>query len=214
MHHSQKGKALVWGLSTRKTWTPRLIQNSKTRVELVPQAAPVGRLEVEGVDVLVFLGRIFGVLDGAVGADDEPFGMLGDPGMVGRALEGDVERDLHAMAWAAATRWSKSAKVPSSGMDGCVAAFAASRWPRGCRDRLASAVTVLLRPFAEGGADGVDGRQVEHVEAHGGDLGQERFDVGEGAVPAGIGRGGAGKELVPGGVAGALAVDPERQLCW
>ena len=30
MHHSQKGSALVCGLSTRKTLTPRLIQNSKT----------------------------------------------------------------------------------------------------------------------------------------------------------------------------------------
>ena len=58
--------------------------------EGVPEAAPVGGLEVERVDVLVFLRGVFGVLDGAVGAVKEPGGVLGDPGVVGGALEGDV----------------------------------------------------------------------------------------------------------------------------
>ena len=40
-----------------------------------------------------------------------------------------------------------------------------------------SAVTELFGPFAVGGADGMDGRHVEDVEAHGGDLGKLRFDV-------------------------------------
>ncbi len=40
--------------------------------ELFPEAAPVGGLEVERVDVLVLLGRVFGVLDGAVGTMEEP----------------------------------------------------------------------------------------------------------------------------------------------
>ena len=84
--------------------------------EGLPEAAPVGGFEVEGVDVLIFLRRVFGVLDGAVGADDEPVGMLGDPGMVGRALEGDVEREFHAVsrAWRRRVRRSR-AKVPSWG---------------------------------------------------------------------------------------------------
>ena len=37
--------------------------------EFVPEAAPVGGFEVEGVDVLIFFWRVLGVLDGAVGAD-------------------------------------------------------------------------------------------------------------------------------------------------
>ena len=41
-------------------------------VEGVPEAAPVGGLEVEGIDVLIFFGGIFGVLDGAVGTVGEP----------------------------------------------------------------------------------------------------------------------------------------------
>ncbi len=55
----------------------------------------------------------------------------------------------------------------------------------------------------------MDRRQIEHVEAHGGDAGQERFDVGEGSVTSGVGRGGSGEEFVAGGVAGSFAVDPE-----
>ena len=54
-------------------------------------------------------------------------------------------------------------------------------------------MTVLLGPLRKARADGVDGRQVEDVEAHGGDVGSRSFDVGEGAVAGGVGRGGAGK---------------------
>src|SRR3546814_14342855 len=43
---------------------------------------------------LVLLRRILGELDGAVGAPVEPLRVLLDPGMVGRALDGDVEGDL------------------------------------------------------------------------------------------------------------------------
>ena len=67
--------------------------------------------------------------------------------------------------------------------------------------------------FAVGGADGVDGRHVEDVEAHGGDLGDAGGYVAEGAVSGwAVGTGGAGEEFVPAGEAGALAVDPEREL--
>ncbi len=72
----------------------------------------------------------------------------------------------------------------------------------------------VVAAFAEGVADGVDGRHVEDVEAHGGDGGQEGLDVGEGALAGGIWRCGTGEELVPGGVAGTLAVDPEGKLLW
>src|SRR3981081_4527336 len=57
----------------------------------------------------------------------------------------------------------------------------------------------VVAAFAKGVADGVYRRQVEYVEAHGGDAGQECFDVGEGSVTGGVGRGGSGEELVPGG---------------
>ena len=51
--------------------------------QLFPEPAPVCRLEVERIDVLILLGRIFGVLDRAVGAEDKPLRMLLDPGVIG-----------------------------------------------------------------------------------------------------------------------------------
>ena len=66
------------------------------RAQLVPQGLPVLGLEVERVDVLVFLRRVLGVLDGAVGALAEPGRVLADERVVGRDLERDVERDADA----------------------------------------------------------------------------------------------------------------------
>src|SRR5713226_8688079 len=64
--------------------------------QLAPQGAPVSRLEIERIDVLVLLRRIFGVLHAAVGPVLEPSRMLRHVGMVRRALECQVHRDLYA----------------------------------------------------------------------------------------------------------------------
>ena len=65
--------------------------------------------------------------------------------------------------------------------------------------------------FAVGVANGVDRRHIENVEAHGGNFGDADGYVAQGAVLAGCASG-AGEEFVPGGEAGALAVDPEREF--
>ncbi len=51
--------------------------------QFFPELFPSGGLEFERVDVLVFFGRIFGVLDGVVGPHPKPFGMFLDVGVVG-----------------------------------------------------------------------------------------------------------------------------------
>ena len=51
-------------------------------------------VEVQRVDVLVLLRRVLRVGDGAVGLGREPLGVAGHPGVVGRALQGQVEGDL------------------------------------------------------------------------------------------------------------------------
>src|SRR6185369_12080846 len=65
--------------------------------KLLPERLPRFGLEVEWVDVLVLLGRVLGVVDRAVGAVAEPLGVLLHPGMVRRALEGEVEGDLETV---------------------------------------------------------------------------------------------------------------------
>ena len=58
----------------------------------------------------------------------------------------------------------------------------------------------------------MDGREIEHVEAHVADIGQPADDVVEGAVTAGIVGGGARKQFVPGAEAGGAALDQHGQL--
>ena len=70
-------------------------------------------------------------------------------------------------------------------VDGFVAAF-------GRADGPGTAIVVgiggggVIGALAKGAAYGVDGRHVEDVEAHGGDFGEKKFDVGEGAVTRGV----------------------------
>src|ERR1700730_14291494 len=72
MTHSQNGGGLVCGLSTRKMRTPCSIQWKKTERSAAQSDARGGPTQ----------------------APLEPLGMLLHVGMVGRALEGDVERHL------------------------------------------------------------------------------------------------------------------------
>ena len=133
-----------------------------------------------------FLGGILGVLDGAVGAVQEPVGMLGDPGVVWRALEGDVEGQLHAVGVGGGDEAVEVGEGAEAGMDGLVAAFGRADGP-GTALVVGAGGGAVVGALAEGAADGMDGRQVEDVEAHGGDLRQQELDIGEGAV-AGSGR--------------------------
>ena len=63
----------------------------------LPEPAPVLAVPVDVVDVLVLLGRVLGVLQRAVGAAVEPLGVLGQPRVVGAALDGEVQRDVDAV---------------------------------------------------------------------------------------------------------------------
>src|SRR5688572_3937874 len=102
-------------------------------LQLRPQALPIAGLEVERIDVLVFLGRILRVLDAAVGPVTEPFGMLGHVRVVRRALKRDVERDGYAVR---ARRLDQPAEVLGRSelrVDRLVAAFPRADRPRAAR---------------------------------------------------------------------------------
>ena len=160
--------ALVCGLSTRKTRTPCSIQNC--RHPSAPPTIPATRGSRNRADnVLIFLGRIFRVLDGAVGPLPEPFGMFSRVGVIGRALERDVQSDLEPMLLGLGDSRSKSSSVPSS--DGWpYGRLPSIRSPRGCLRR--PGCTRIILAFPAGVPDRVDGRQVQNIEAH-------RCDIGE-----------------------------------
>src|SRR5260370_513412 len=165
-------------------------------LELLPELAPRLALEVEGIDVLVLLGRVLGVLDGAVGTLAEPFGMLVHVGMVGRALEGDVHGDLEAVVARLGEQLAEVGGGPQLGQDRLVSPRRAADRP-GAADVAGLGHRAVVLALAVGEADGVDGRQVEDVEAHLGDVRQACDDVAEGAVAAGLRRARAREHLVP-----------------
>ena len=64
--------------------------------DFLPEAFPLSTLKVDGQDVLVFFGRVLGVLHSAIWPPDEPLGMLLHPGVIGGTLQGKVKGDLNA----------------------------------------------------------------------------------------------------------------------
>jgi hypothetical protein len=168
----------------------------------LPEPPPVLGVPVDVVDVLVLLGRVLGVLERAVGAAVEPLRVLGQPRVVGAALDGEVQGDLDAVVARAVAQVAEVLLGAEVGVDRVVAAevMVADR-PRRAGvvraglERVVAALAVL-------DADRVDRGQVEDVEPELGEARQLGLDAVE-AAPR------AREQLVPGAEAGALAVDLE-----
>ena len=134
MHHSQNANGLVCGLSTRKMRHALRDPELERRRAAPPTArATPSALEVERVDVLVFLGRVLGVLHRAVGPRAEPLGMLAHVRMVGRALEGDVERDLDAVLACCRDQADGNPRVSPAPDERSCGRPPSRRSPTGCR---------------------------------------------------------------------------------
>ena len=108
------------------------------------------------------------------------------------------------------TSASKSSSVPSSGWM-AVCPPSAAPIAQGTPGSPRTGLERVVRALAERAPDGVDRRQVEDVEAEVGDVRQARDDVAERAVAAGLRRGGAREELVPGREAGVRRIDRHRE---
>src|SRR5262249_6518790 len=167
--------------------------------------------EIDREDVLVLLRRIFRVANGAVGSMVKPFRVLAHPGMVGRALEGDVERHLHPEPLGRAHEAPEIIELAESGMHGGVAALEPADRPRATRVARLRDERVVA-PLAPRAADGVDRRHVDDIEAHALHIREPLDAIVERAVPAWHLALGARKELVPGGEARPHAVDDHLEL--
>ena len=144
------------------------------------------------------------------GSMAKPLRVRADLGMIGRHLEGDVERDLEALARGRRDEGPHVGDRAELGMDVGVAALVRPDRPRTAR-RIRAGVGHVVRALAERAADGMDRRQVQHVEAHAGDVRQAGDHVAQRAVATRIGRGGAREQLVPGREPGPLAVHHDAQ---
>ncbi len=124
-------------------------------------------VEVDRIDVLVFLRRILGERDRAVRLRAEPVRMLLHPRMVGGALQCEVERDLQAELVRALAEHLEIVHRAEQRVDGVVPAEFGSdaEWRAGVvRSRDQRVVAAL----AVGHADGEDRRQIDDVESFGG----------------------------------------------
>ena len=203
--HSQKANGLVCGLSTRKMRTPRSTQKRDDVEQRVPELAPGRALEVQRVDVLVALGRVLGVLDGAVGAGAEELRVLGDPRVVGRALEGQVERDLQAVLARGGDERVEVLERAEIGVEGGVAALRGADGPRAARRRPGRRARCCCGPCGARGRWGGSAAGRARRSRGPATYGRCVDDVAQRAGPPVAER--AREELVPGREARALAVD-------
>ena len=169
----------------------------------VPEPAPVVRSEVDVVDVLVALGRVLRVLQRAVGAPVEPLGVLGQPRVVRRRLDREVDADLAADLAAARDHALELLERAEVGMHGLVPALRRADRP-GAPDVVGLRRERVVPPLAVRRPDRVHRREVGDVEAELRELGKHALDPGEAAE-------GAREELVPRAERATLAVDVELE---
>ena len=131
----RRRRAWCGGCRPGRSARPRRSSSERRPCSAVHSASPVGGVEVDRVDVLVPLRRVLGELDRAVGPVAEPLGVLGDPGVVGRALEGEVQRDLEAVDLRPRRRAPGSRPACRARGGWRCGRPRPRRWPRGCRGR-------------------------------------------------------------------------------
>src|SRR6185437_4327254 len=138
-------------------------------------------------------------LQRSVGPPEEPLGVLLQPGMVGRALDGEVERDLDSELLRVADELAELLLGPERGLDGIVATLLGADRP-GAADVAGLRGLRVVPALAVRVADRVDRRQVENVDAELGEARQLRADSLE-AAPR------TREEFIPRAEAGKDAVD-------
>ncbi len=145
--------------------TPGIHPKREDVFERIPQSLPVGGLEIQRINILIFLGRILRILNRPIGALLEEFRMLFDPGMIRSALERNIQGNLHLQLFGPLDQVREILHGAQFGMDRGMTPFVGADRPgaavvsRGGFDR-------VIFAFAKTLSDGRDRREVEDVEAH------------------------------------------------
>ncbi len=122
-------------------------------------------VEIDRVDVLVLLRRVFRVGDRAVRPAGEPFRVLAHPWVVRRALQRQVDRDLHAEVAGLRDEHVEVREGAEVGMDRVVAALGRADRPGRARVTRVGCQRVVAA-LAMGETDRVHRREVHNVESH------------------------------------------------
>src|SRR5262249_11249750 len=147
----------------------------------VPKSFLVGHGEIRVDDVLVLLRWVLSISDRAVGPAPEPVRMLHKPGVVGRTLDREVQRDLQSVRAAGSHQALEIIERPQLGMDRIVAALSRAD---GVETAGIAGLTAqrIIATLAVRTADRMDRREIKNVEAERGDLGHTSDAVVERAV--------------------------------
>jgi len=179
--------------------------------QLGPERLPVLTLEIERQDVLVLLRGVLGILHRPIRALAKPLGPLRHVGVVRRALERQVEGHLDALRLGLAEETTEVLEAPELRVNRLVAPSVRADGPRAAMiSRGSDRIVVLALPVCE--PDRVDGRQVDHVEAHLGDVPEAPLAVLERSVPTRLRRARSREHLVPGARSRPLPLDVHPQL--
>src|SRR5262245_8750405 len=182
-------------------------------LDLLPECLPVRRVKVKGIDVLIFLGRIFRVLHSAIRTPPEPLRVLLHIGMIGGTLEGDVEGYLYPMLLGCGDQALEIVQGPELWMDGRMPAGGRPNGP-GTAWVIGSGHGGIVLTLAMDLANRMNGREIEDVKTHMSQIGQTCFTILERTVLAWQHRAGARKHLVPGAEAGLGTVHHHCELTW
>src|SRR5579862_3342236 len=150
-------------------------------------------------------------MNGPVRARSKPFRMTLDVGMIGRGLERKVQSDLDPEVARLRKEILKILQRTQIRMNGCMPAFTRSDGPGTAYIRRTGGARVI-HALARLAADRMNRRQVQNVEAHGGDVRQPRFTIAKGSMPAGLRRARSRKHFVPCRESRPLAIHHDSQL--
>ena len=142
-----------------------LDQEADDALELLPEGSPRRRIKVKGIDVLIFFGRVFRVLHGAIGALLEPLRVLLHIGMVRGTLESDVEGYLYPILLGLREQAPEIVQGPELWMDGHMPAGSRPNGP-GTAWAIRSSHGGIVLALAVDLANGMNGRKIEDVKPH------------------------------------------------
>src|SRR5262249_2182840 len=101
----------------------------KYAFEFNPKRRPFFRFKIERENVVVFLGRILGKLNRAIGALSKPFGVIADIGMIRRTLKRDIQGDLNFVLTGAANQTTERLEPPEFRVNRFVASLCCADAP-------------------------------------------------------------------------------------
>jgi len=183
----------------------------KDALQLGPHVLPVGRFEIERINVLVLLRRILGILNRAVRPIAKPIRMFLHIGMVGGTLKGNVQGDLDPPLAGCVNQPSEIVERAKLRVNGFVPALLRTDSPRAAHVVHLSLGSVVLS-FSECLADGMNRRQIQHIKSHFGNVRQPCLDIFQRPVHSWLRRARPREHFVPRTEASPLAIDGDLQL--